>query len=391
MVANKKNIRFVRVVALLVFLCFIPLLSYTFVFDPWQLFHKPWFREALFLGNPRFQDAGLINSYTFESVILGTSIAQNFSIEEASRVFSSSFINLSIEAGLLSERAIILNRVLQKKKISKVILSLDFMPEITVGKYKESLPPDQYSFLYNSNRIDDCRLYMDWQLFGCWNFKDTCRQVLPGKRVERLDELYIWQTDNPEESKKRGIEGWCGPSDTPEISNWMKETIHVAEMMKIGWFPRKENLDKKLEENLTGTFDTYVVPYVRQYPEVKFYLFFPPYSRLRFALLQQGYQSVFDLYCSYIEYVVQEMEEYENVKVFGFETEPFLDDLNHYIDILHYDPGINSQMLHWMAHKEHELTMMNIQEYLRDIRTLAGRYDVISLADQFRKCLNSEN
>jgi len=110
---QKKNLRFIRLFVLWSLIILLPLLSYAFIFDPWQLFHKPWFRSTVFIENSRFQDAGIINSYDFDSIILGTSIAQNFSINEASRLFASRFVNLSIEAGLFSERAIILQRVLQ--------------------------------------------------------------------------------------------------------------------------------------------------------------------------------------------------------------------------------------------------------------------------------------
>lgn len=383
---KKKNIRFIRFFVVWILIIFFPLFSYSFVFDPWQLFHKPWFRNILFIENSRFQDAGIINNYDFDSVILGTSIAQNFSINEASQLFSSSFVNLSLEAGLFSERSIILNRILQKKSIHNVILSLDFLPETAVGEFKEDPAPDQYDFLYNRNKLDDFRLYMDWGLFGCWNFENKCTAELPGNRVERLNELYIWQS-NSDKEHTRGVEGWCRSRDKAFTKGWLNEIISVADNIIIGWFPRREVLDKQLEKNLTGTFEAYIVPYIKKYPDVKFNLFFPPYSRLRFALLQQGYRSVFDLYCQYIEYVVSEMDEFDNVHVFGFETEDFLDDLDHYSDVMHYDPGINSRILHWMARGDHELTTKNIHVYIEEIGILADRYDLLSVAVQFRQCM----
>ncbi len=386
----KKYKLFTRLFVCWVLVFLLPLLAYTFVFDPWQLFHKPWFREPLFIQNSRFQDAGLINNYDFDAAILGTSIAQNFSIVEASSLFKHSFINLSLEGALFSERAIVLKRVLQKKKLDLVILSMDFLPESAVGEYKESPAPDQFDFLYNSNRLDDFRIYMDWDLFKCWDLSNACPQLLPGKRIASLNTLYYWQGNTEDDIKKRGVAGWCSASDTPYTHGWLTEIIHVADGIKSGKFPAREVLDRKFKNNLAGTFDTYVVPYITRYPEVEFYLFFPPYSRLRYALLQQGYQSVYDLYCWYIEYVVNTMKELGNVKVFGFDDATFPDDLNHYRDVLHYDPGINSQMLHWMVEDKHVLTIDKLHEYLDKIRLSADSYDLLSVADKFRRCMEKE-
>lgn len=373
------------------FLCsssfFVLFFSYIFVFDPWQLFHPPWFRDTVFIENSRFQNAGIINSYDFDSIILGTSIAQNFSNQEASQLFKSSFVNLSMKGGLFSERAIILERVLQKKDLKTVILSLDFQLDFSVGESNKDIPRDQYDFLYNSNRLDDTRIYMDWSLVKCWNVNNLCYDKLPGKRTKDLENLYHWQSSTSNSQRKSGIQGWCRSSDNPYTRGWIKEVITIADGIQDGKYPNRDRLDKKFKRNLEGTFDAYVEPYIKQYSGVTFYLFFPPYSRLRYALLQQGYQTVFDLYCEYIEYVVNRMNTYDNVIVFGFETAEFPDDLNHYDDVFHYDPEINSHMLHWMAKKEYTITSQNIETYLHDIRSRAQDFDLQATAEEFRECL----
>ncbi len=140
-------------------------------------------------------------------MILGTSIAQNFSIQEASQLFNSSFVNLSLEGGLFSERAIVLERVLNKKTLKTVIFSLDFQYETPVGEYNKNIPRGQYDFLYNSNRLDDTRLYMDWSLLQCWNVYDQCRDKLPGKRKKTLESLYHYQSSTGSSRRRSGIQG----------------------------------------------------------------------------------------------------------------------------------------------------------------------------------------
>ena len=384
---KRNNKMFVGWFCVWVGLYFFTLFSYVFVADPWQFFHQPWFRKPLFIENGRFQDAGIINSYDFDSVIVGTSMAQNFSIAEASKVFSANFVNLSLRGALFSERAIILEQALARRKLKNVILTMDFQYDAAVGDYNKTVPREKYDFLYNWNRLDDFRMYMDWGLFKCWDFEKKCYKELPGTREKSLEVLYHWQSSVGGLKRSTGIEGWCRNADNQYTRGWITTTIEIADGQKTGRFPARENLDKKFISNLTTTFDAYVTPYIEQNPDVTFYLFFPPYSRLRFALLQQGYQSVYDLYLDYVRYIVTQVSGFDNVKVFGFETAPFLDDLNEYDDVLHYGKGINSKILHWMEQGEYQITSREIDEYLQTIRQLAQGYDLEGTADQFRKCI----
>ena len=90
-----------------------------------MLFHKPWIHEKYYFKDMRRQAAGIINTHEFDSIILGTSMAQNFSSEEASTEFDANFVNLSIGGGYFSEREILLKYALDKKDIKNVIISLE--------------------------------------------------------------------------------------------------------------------------------------------------------------------------------------------------------------------------------------------------------------------------
>jgi len=85
---------------------------------------------------------------------------------------------------------------------------------------------------------------------------------------------------------------------------------------------------------------------VEQYAQTRFYLFFPPYSRLNYAILKQSDPQRFEEYLGILRMVIHDAEKYSNVKVFGFETEDFLDDIANCKDTTHYHQRINSEILH---------------------------------------------
>jgi len=129
-------------------------------------------------------------------------------------------------------------------------------------------------------------------------------------------------------------------------------------------------------------FQNYILHYASRYPDVKFLLYFPPYSRLYYALRKQSNPQAFEIYIETIKFVVHECERYGNVKVFGFETEPFLNEISNYCDLTHYHQKYNSAMLQWMKNDQHELTISNLDEYLKKIRTLATDCSIEEICKQ---------
>ena len=44
-------------------------------------------------------------------------------------------------------------------------------------------------------------------------------------------------------------------------------------------------------------------------------------------------------------------------------------------------------MLQWMEKGEFQITSGNVDQYLTEIKELAQRYNLLLIADQFRRCL----
>ncbi len=376
-----------------VFLLFGILLCYVFIFDPWQLFHQPWFREPAFISNARFQNAGIINSYDFDSAILGNSMAENFSVHEASQLLGGKFVNLSMAGSLFSERQIVLQHLFYKKKISKIIISVDHLPYIHAGQYNQDMPPEKYAFLYNRNPFDDFRLYFDINLFRCWNFmeQNSCWKEIPGAaRVKSLEELYKWF---PYYVKAfGGPKAWCSWSkQSAPFKAFLEEIIRVAQAIKAGQQDRwTEDLVAECRNNSLSSFEQHLLPLIKEHPDTQFLLFFPPYSRLWFAMQEQYYTGYYQSYLFFLEDIFRKVEHIPNVQLFGFDNQEFTGDIANYKDQSHYHKKINSKILHLMAEQKGLLQEKNIDLYLAEIKKLAHSYDLQSLANAFQQCLKPQ-
>ncbi len=364
------------------------LLLYGFIFDPWQLFHQPWFREPVFINNARFQDAGLINSYDFDSAIIGNSMAENFSAHQASELLGGTFINLSLAGSLFSEREIVLKHLFRRKKVKNLIISLDHLPYVEVGQFNKGMPTEQFDFLYNRNPLDDFRLYFDVRLFQCWNVKESCWQEIPGLRRDSLEELYPWYPFYVRAFG--GIQSWCyWSTKSAPFKAFLQEIIHIARRVERGErSPWKKKFLENCKRNANSTFDAYILPFIKEHPETRFYLFVPPYSRLWYAMQEQYYVDYYKAYLSFVEHMVQVTAGYANVQLFAFGNMDFTADIANYKDQSHYHKDINAKILQLMAGQVNRLTTDNINQYLAEVKTAAHNYDLTAIADELDQCLN---
>lgn len=346
-------------------------LSISWINDPYMLFHKPWIHDQYYFKDMRKQAAGIIKNHDFDSIILGTSMAQNTSITEASNQFDSNFVNLSIGGGTMSERELILKYILDKKEIKNIIISLDVF-----GKYEEyraDIPVESFSFLYDKNPLNDFKLYLGFKKSGylfCGNliFKNKCPFT-----VDSLNEVTEWYSDKVNSRRFGGINNWLNDSSNPQVKEALESIVSLVDGEQV---PLDNNRVSDVMRNDKKVFTDYVLNYIEQNPETNFYLFFPPYHRIKHSLWLDYDPSEYEIYKKRVKLVVSLLEGYENASVFGFDNFPFVDDLSNYKDTRHYHPMYNSLILKWINEGVGELRMKNLTGYFNEIDKKASQYDL---------------
>ncbi len=347
--------------------------------DPYRIFHKPWIRDNYYPNDnvTRVEASGIINTEEFASIILGTSMAANFSPEEASRVFGNRFVNISMDGASVAERAVVLNHAFRKKKIKEVIFSLDGLQNGPASASDTPIAP--YTYLYDENRWNDLLIYASNVRSLRYIF---CRNLLvPGnlfcKNTRDLETLVEWYSD-PEHSKRfGGLKKWLEAKNNSQIRAALEEisksirTISRGEPKPIDWAAVKR-ASTFHEEVFSKSF----LSFAENHPETGFYIFFPPYSRLNYAIRKQSNPQEFENYLATVRLVVRASSGHRNVRVFGFDGESFVDDIANYKDTGHYHPLYNSRILHWMKSGEHELTPANLDAYIDDIAARAASYPI---------------
>jgi len=367
---------------------YVAYVSVMVALDPLQIFHEDPDRDGgNLITGMRFQAAGIINNYAFDSIILGASMAANFSPKEASNVFDSHFVNLSLSGSMLSERSLVLNYALRKKKLKNVIITLDgFAP---VGKYRDDFPVSNFDFLYNTRRFDDVLVYSNLKYIKyaiCK--KEVIYTNIPQCHIFKPVETIVeWASLKENYRRFGGLNKWFEANSNAQTT--LKNIVLSTRCIKNGCEKPRPYVHNQLIklENGSASFDQYILKTVRENPETKFHLFFPPYSRLKYAMWAQENRHVFDLYLSTIRHIVNKSGALPNLHIYGFDDMDFLDDISNYKDTRHHRPKFNSEILHWMRNGEHELSGHMLGQYLAKIKYKARHYDVSSIGYKIEQYL----
>lgn len=357
--------------------------------DPYRLFHKPWVHDNYYPRNLRILASGIINTEAFDSIILGSSIAQNFSPNEASKVFGSKFVNISISGSSITERSLVLNYALKKRKLNEVIYSLDWGSLGIDSISKTHIAP--YAYLYDNNSWNDILIYASNPAAFRFAF---CNSILISgdnfcTNSKDIESLVEWHSDKEYSKRFGGLHKWFDVKNNNQVQGALKsisQSIKAINSSDVKKIDLTKLMDSKLKHQ--QVFRANLLNIIAQHPEIKFYLFFPPYSRLNYAITKQSDPQKFEDYLEILRFVVNECAQHSNVKVYGFETELFLDDISNYRDTLHYHQHFNSKMLHWMKKGDHELTPSNLNAYINIISERADSYPLGDIGRQIESFLN---
>jgi len=351
------------------------------VVDPLQLFHKPWVRDNYYINELRFQAAGIINHDDFDSIILGTSFAANFSAEEASDIWNTKFVNISPSGSWLSERSVILNYALSKKALKHVVMSLDGF-DMSMNQ-KLTFPISNYDFLYNQSRLDDLKIYSNEKYLDYLLCENVIFVETACESTKSLEMVAEWGSDIEESRRFGGLENWFKAIDNGQVKQGLISIAKNTRAIKNG---EVKNLDKtEIEKRLKAqeaSFERYLLPHLKQNPNTSFHLFFPPVSRMLQGYKIQVRPDDFDLYLDRIRYVIRVVEALPNVKVYAFDNLEFTNNIDLYKDSVHYSGEINSAILMWMRHEYYQLNRDNVEQYIDVTSQLARNFDTVAFGEQ---------
>lgn len=333
----------------------------TVIADPFFHYHAPYTDRFYYtLDNERSQNDGIMRHFSYDGLITGTSMTQNFKASEAEALFGGTFVKLPYAGASYRElNEGIETAIRYNPAVKTVIRSVDqtdfFTPKdvmrIDMGDYPE--------YLYNDFLFDDVQYVWNREILF-WRSYQMFRRARAGNApgIDSFDVYSRWQ--EMYEGKFGAPYALAGRTTFEEP----EETV-----------PFTEEDEQALRENLEQN----VISICRAHPDVTFYYFFPPYSVAWWGQMREMGELERRLKAEEAALNML-LEAGDNVHVYSFNNfAEITTNLNNYMDSMHYGDWVNSVILYHMRQGTGRITEETVEDYLEEIRRLYTEYDYLSL------------
>lgn len=314
------------------------------IFDPFFHYHGPIGSLKTVLTEREYQMAGSIANLDYDSVILGSSVAENYNNQWFDEGFDCTTIKAIRASGSTADLIFYLEEAFENHNIKNVFYNLDTFALTTdaTTSFEESGFP---MYLLNGTGIDDIRYVLN---------KDVLFEKIP----------YLLAYS------------YLVPYDEGESYSWYqwKEALfnNKADLLKRYEYP-SDCLEMKektcYEEEYIENIEL-IKKQIEAHSETKFYIFFPPYSMLWWN--DMYYRGDTDAYLFCVEQAIVDLIDYENVTIYNFQNDrEIVLNLDNYMDTIHFSKDINEQIADSIIAGNGCVNRETYREQLEDMKELA--------------------
>ena len=313
--------------------------------DPFFHYHKPWFGLKAVLTDKEYQCIGSLRTFEYDSLIVGSSVAENYNNGWFNDGFDCTAIKAVRSYGATADLCYLLDAAYEKHDLKYVFYSMDTssLAASPVPTYELTGCP---MYLYNKNYFDDV-------------------EYLYNKGV--LFEKIPYMIANT----------FLGDYDANDSYNWA-QWKEFNQDMALGLYIRTPEIAPMKEKDYyRDTLDAninLIRKQVEDHPETKFKIFFPAYSMLFWDNLYRS--GDLEAYLYNMEQTAAVLLTYDNVELFYFQDErEIVTNLDNYMDTLHFSPEINQYMAEAIIHGNNRLTEDNYRQKFSLMKDFA--YEIV--------------
>lgn len=331
------------------------MIAVAWIIDPYFHFHKPFSFVSYRLYNERYTNDGISRHFEYDTIITGTSMAQNFKTSEADRIFGVKSVKETFSGAGFKELSENLDRALKRNgDLKTVIWSVDFNALIREKDY------DIYSgypdYLYDDNLLNDVH-YVFNKTVWYEGIVPNLIMTIMGQESTTFDEYSAWEKELGYDYVMAGYDRW-------EERAEMRPGLSAEE-------------EKMVAENIQQNF----VDLVNKYPNTTFYLFYTPYSICWWDFMNQEGLMLQQFEAERI--TTELLLQCPNVRLYNFNDQyDVITNFDNYRDREHYGAHINSQILEWLAKGEGLVTSGNYEQLLEKEKRYYLNYNYEEIFDE---------
>lgn len=292
------------------------------IVDPYQQYRK----SDVFIHNQRLENPGIAKHHDYDAVIVGSSMAMNHYPSQIDSLFGWNTINLTTMGGTDYDYCLLFPHIAKHGKVKHMIWGLDF--------FSFSLPTTTFlsePYLYDNKWWNDYPYWLNYTSF----------------------ENVIKKLRNEEKTSRDDIDHFESPSGRVYIMKYYERDNNEKYFAKDDFSQMKQRFDVMLKT---------VMPLLCN---IEVYIYFTPYSILEFNMFCQygHWEQVLD----FKQYMVEKLLKYPNVKLYDFQKEEFICNLDEYMDLRHHSHAYNKRIIECMHRDSCRVREYN---YIKDLTIL---------------------
>lgn len=315
-----------------------------YLIDPFLQYHLPFFGlNAVFnRGTQSYSNPGLAKNYDYESVVLGSSVSENFRASWFDDAFNTKTLKLPYAGAWSRTYEEIMKVIFNRRSPRYVFFSVDqFGFQGDASNLRYELP----NYLYDTNPFNDVKYLLNKEIFP---EIINMIQYSASDSVVPFDDAYSWQHEHVF-SEERTLSLY---KRQPQAAEFPADFYQV----KV-----KENLDN-------------ILPFIENHPETEFYFFFPPYSILTWDHYRQIGQ--LDATLEMTRTILNTLLRYDNVRVFYFQNAAeIINDLNLYREMMHFTEDLNKWMVDCFVSGEYRVFPNEVDQAISSMKEIVLAFD----------------
>lgn len=342
----------------ILFLCMIMMLCGSAIViyaDPYFHYHTPVENKKYKLGYERYTNDGIIKKFSYDALITGTSMTENFKVSEMNQLFGVNAVKVPFSGATYKEINNNLLKIAPEREVKYIVRALD-LDYLVVDKDAMEYSDEEYpQYLYDKNLWNDTSYVLNKTA------------VLKGIEIALSHEEMDW------EKEFDSYENWN------DKFSFGKPFVLQEYEKPIG-YQGTVAFSEDDEKILLGNLEQNVLCFIRERPDTTFYLFFPPYSIYWWNTVVQNGE--LDREIEMQSLTIAELLKCDNVKLYTFfDNYEMICNLDNYRDDVHYGEWINSKLLVWMKNEQYLLTKENYLQRLENIKNYYKKYEYQQLFD----------
>lgn len=301
----------------------------TFLVDPGFQFRV---RDNTYLLNSRYVAPGLVKNQTYDTILIGSSMVQNFDMDHFETHLGGEALKIGVGGMNTAEMTELLNLAYTTGKAQRYYLCVD----ISYFQAQDASKNRQYMF--RNDILSRCRYFLSYETWLRYLPLGIASSAL--QAMDLMPAGYAWMT-NIDMLGDWSADFSCGRDAV--LENYRNNTYGVSSVDTDG-------LVDRMKANILTFFEQVDAE------RGEHIFIFPPYSALFWCRAQtNGY---FDAYQEAKAYF-SEMAIEVGCTVYDFQAAELILNLDNYRDLTHYGDHINDWMTEQIAAGEYRITQEN--------------------------------